>query len=255
MKNFLEKDGVFSCGRIFDPEILGRVIDEYQSAVPNHDEPVKHQPIVGFWTFVEGDKKRFKLLEEMPDLYSLAFQVANFVRPLANGGELRLLESIVFNKPPQKSGLLHWHQDTSYFPLEPNNQIACWMPFDVVTENSGAMVYAIGSHKAEQRGSSNLLSGIPLQGETREALPKDPRTEGYETRCFEMFPGDILIHDGRTWHASGPNLSTRERRGLSFRYIVGQTRYVTRGGSAGPFTKQTDLKSGDLVDDPAFPIV
>jgi ectoine hydroxylase-related dioxygenase (phytanoyl-CoA dioxygenase family) len=254
MKSLLEKEGVFRSLRVLDPETLGRVIDEYQSAVPNHDQPVKHHPIVGFWTFVGEDKKKFKLLEEMPHLRALSQLVANVVRDLADG-ELRLLEAIVFNKPPQRAGLLHWHQDTSYFPLEPNNQIACWIPFDVVTENSGAMVYAIGSHKAEQRGSSNLLSGVPLEGEVRRALPKDPRTEGFEVRCFDMFPGDILIHDGRTWHASGPNHSTRERRGLSFRYIVGETRYVTRGGSAGPFTKQTDLKSGDLVNDPAFPIV
>ncbi len=250
----LKDEGVFVSRRVIDPKMLGEVIDEYQSAAPDYQDPVKHKPVVGFWTFVEGTKKQFKLLEEMPALHRLAMYVANYVRDLADG-ELRLLESIVFNKPPHKAGLLHWHQDTSYFPLEPNNQIACWIPFDVVTEDSGAMVYAIGSHLGKARGSSNLLSGIPLQGETRKALPQDPRAEGYETRCFEMFPGDMLIHEGRTWHASGPNVSTRERRGLSFRYIVGETRYAMRGGSAGPFTKQTELKDGELVNDPAFPIV
>ena len=254
MKEALEKDGVFVLQRVIQPYDLAPVIDEYQSTEPDLSEPAMHQPVVGFWTFVDGDKKRFRLLDEMPAFEVLAKEVAWHVRQLA-GGRLRLLESIVFNKPPQKAGLLHWHQDVSYFPLEPNNQIACWIPFDVVTKNSGAMVYALGSHLSGTRGSSNLLSGIPIVGETRDQLPKDPTEEGYKTRCFDMFPGDMLVHDGRTWHASGPNVSTRERRGLSFRYIVGETRYMKRGGSAGPFTKQTTLKDGDLVDDPAFPVM
>lgn len=190
----------------------------------------------------------------MPRFRNLAQEVADYVAGFAKG-RLRLLESIVFNKPPNLSGKLHWHQDVSYFPLEPNNQIACWIPFDVVTDNSGAMVYALGSHLKGTRGSSNLLSGVPLEGETRDQLPRDPASEGYEVECFDMFPGDMLVHDGRTWHASGPNTSTRERRGLSFRYIVGDTWYRRRGGSAGPFTKQTELKDGDLVDDPAFPVM
>lgn len=253
-RELLAANGVFVRRRAFSPDELAKVIDEYQGAEPDLLEPVKHQPIVGFWTFVEGDKKRFRLLSDMPALAALAQQVALYVYGLT-GDKLRLLESIVFNKPPQKAGLLHWHQDVSYFPLEPNNQIACWIPFDVVTENSGAMSYAIGSHLTGTRGSSNLLSGTPLEGETRARLPSDPRTEGYEVGCFEMFPGDMLLHDGRTWHASGPNTSTRERRGLSFRYIVGDTYYRKRGGSAGPFTKQTDLQDGDLVDDPAFPVM
>ena len=179
MRDVLERDGVFLLRRSFQPQQLAAVIDEYQSTVPDLDEPAMHQPVVGFWTFVEGDKKRFRLLEQMPALNALALEVAEYVKTLTDG-RLRLLESIVFNKPAKKAGLLHWHQDVSYFPLEPNNQIACWIPFDVVTEDSGAMVYALGSHLKGTRGSSNLLSGVPLVGETRPQLPRDPRVEGYE---------------------------------------------------------------------------
>ena len=250
----LAQDGVFLRKRVVDTTFLGAVIDEYQRAVPVLLEPVKHKPIVGFWTFIEGDKKKFKLLDEMPLLKRFAHQVADSLRPLT-GKPLRLLESIVFNKPPQKAGLLHWHQDVSYFPLEPDDQLACWIPFDVVTKDSGAMQYALGSHLREVRGSSNLLSNTPLPGETRQALPLNPEDEGLQVRVFDMLPGDMLVHEGRTWHCSGPNTSTRERRGLSFRYILGDTFYRTRGGSAGPFTKQTDLKDGDLVDTPAFPVM
>ena len=253
-KDALSTDGVFVRDRVIKPDTLAHVIDEYQGTEPELSDPAMHQPVVGFWTFVEGDKKRFRLLERMPALLGLAQEVANYVSTFTEG-RLRLLESIVFNKPPKISGLLHWHQDVSYFPLEPNNQVACWIPFDVVTRNSGAMLYALGSHLRGTRGSSNLLSGVLLEGETREQLPPDPSTEGYKVQCYEMFPGDMLVHDGRTWHSSGPNTSSRQRRGLSFRYIVGETRYMKRGGSAGPFTKQTTLKDGDVVADPAFPVM
>ena len=250
--NALEQDGVCLRKRALDPVELAAVIDEYQGSIPDFAEPVKHQPIVGFWNFIEGDKKKFRLLSDMPFLKALTEQIAKF---LFSGARLRLLETIIFNKPPKRAGFLHWHQDVSYFPLEPNNQLAVWIPFDVVTTNSGAMMYALGSHLGGMRGSANLLTNVPITGENRKPLPLNPEDEGYEIACFEMFPGDMLVHDGRTWHASGPNTSTRERRGLSFRYIIGETRYRKRGGSAGPFTKQTDLQDGDMVDDPAFPVV
>ena len=151
------------------------------------------------------------------------------------------------------SGVLHWHQDVSYFALEPNNQIAVWIPFDVVTEASGAMVYALGSHKHGLRASKDLITGEQFAGEERAPID----ITGFETQVMEMEPGDMLIHDGYTWHMSGPNtVEGQQRRGLSIRFLVGETRYKPRAGSAAPFLKQiNDLQAGDLIDDPAFPVL
>lgn len=249
----LANDGVELWRQVLPLSILKQVVAEYGASEPESDEVPKHVPVVVYRTHVEGQRRRIQLLSVMPHMASLARYVAVKLRGYAKG-EMRLLETVIFNKPPGSSGVLHWHQDVSYFALEPNNQLAVWIPFDRVTKESGAMQYALGSHKLGLRRSHDLHTDLPLD-------PSDQRPAiditGLEVRCMEMEPGDMLIHDGFTWHMSGPNtVEGQERRGLSLRFLVGKTYYAPRAGSAAPFLKQiNDLQPGDLIDDPAFPVL
>lgn len=251
----LTKDGVTLWQRTIPPALLSKVIEEYETANPVELNPIpKHVPLVVFWLHVEGQKKKFKLLPEMPSLEYLARLVAVKLKG-EESRQLRLLETIIFNKPPKTSNTLHWHQDVSYFPLEPNNQIAVWIPFDITVKESGAMRYALGSHKVPARTATELHTGNAFHGDEREEMPRDPSAEGYRTVTYEMYPGDMLIHDGRTWHMSGPNMvANRQRRGLSLRYLVGDTHYAPHGAAAAAFLAQMDnLQPGDLIEDAAFP--
>ena len=253
----LARDGVELWRKCIPPNLLQSVIEEYEASKPVGSEVPKHVPIVVYRTHVLGEERKIQLLSKMPYMEVLAKVVAHLLNPLVSCLEfdtrLRLLETVIFNKPPLTSGILHWHQDVSYFALEPNNQLAVWIPFDVVTKESGAMVYALGSHKLGLRASKNLLTGEQFPREERPPID----ITGFETRCMEMSPGDMLIHDGYTWHMSGPNtVAGQQRRGLSLRFLVGETRYKPRAGSAASFLKQIDdLAPGDLIDDPAFPVL
>ena len=248
----LEHDGVELWRRCISPNMLRSVVAEYEASEPDTTEVPKHVPIVVYRTHVIGKERRIQLLSRMPAMLELAAYVARELGCFTSE-QLRLLETVIFNKPPGESGVLHWHQDVSYFALEPNNQLAVWIPFDKVTRESGAMVYALGSHKLGLRASRNLLTGEIFPGEEREIID----VEGFDQQCMEMSQGDMLIHDGYTWHMSGPNtVEGQQRRGLSLRFLVGETRYAPRAGSAAPFLKQiNDLAPGALIDDPAFPVL
>lgn len=251
----LAEHGVELWREVLPQALLEPVIAEYEASEPESTEVPKHVPVVVYRTHVAGEMRRIQLLSKMPQMLKLAEYVADLIRI---GGltkkQLRLLETVIFNKPPETSGVLHWHQDVSYFALEPNNQLAVWIPFDKVTKDSGAMQYALGSHKLGLRASHDLHTDIPL--DPADTRPKIDVT-GMEVRCMEMDPGDMLIHDGYTWHMSGANkVQGQRRRGLSLRFLVGETRYAPRAGSAAPFLKQiNDLAPGDLIDDPAFPVL
>ena len=52
---------------------------------------------------------------------------------------------------------MQWHQDVAYFPLEPNDQVAIWIPFEPVDKMSGALNYALGSHKHGLKGSTDHI--------------------------------------------------------------------------------------------------
>lgn len=248
----LARDGVELWRKVLPEPLLGAVIKEYENSQPDTSEVPKHVPIVVYRTHVPGEHRKIQLLSRMPYMKELAEFVAGGLRlKFPELSSLRLLETVIFNKPPLTSGILHWHQDVSYFALEPNNQIAVWIPFDRVTKESGAMVYALGSHKLGLRASKDLMTGEQFPGEDRPAI----NPAGMDCICMEMHPGDMLVHDGYTWHMSGPNkVAGQQRRGLSLRFIVGEVRYAPRPGSAAPFLKQiNDLQPGDLIEDPAFP--
>jgi ectoine hydroxylase-related dioxygenase (phytanoyl-CoA dioxygenase family) len=116
------------------------------------------------------------------------------------------------------------------------------------------MTYALGSHKLGIRGSTNLHTREKFNNENRELIPEDPSSIGLTLKTFEMTPDDMLIHDGFTWHYSGPNIIPEyTRRGLSVRFIVEDAYFDPRPGQGAAFTSQIDCAPGDLIVGPPFP--
>ena len=254
--NEFEEEGVAYLEGCLEMGLLNNVIEEYElcDATLTNQEIPKQTPIVVFWTHIVGQKKRIQRLSELPHLSKLVDTISNDIKHYAKGDKIRLLETIVFNKPAKTSNVLRWHQDVAYFPFEPNNQLVVWIPFDVVTRETGALLYAKKSHKQGLRGSTNLHTGEAFDNESRPLIPLDPEEQGFDVFCGESKPGDMLIHSGLTWHMSGPNeVEGSKRRGLSLRFLLGDTYYKPRAGSAAAFIKQIDVEPGDLIDDPAFP--
>lgn len=255
----LERDGVVLNKNVFEKELIDSVRDEYDwfdKHLKNKDI-FKKKPIVVFWEHKKGEQKRIAKLEDMPEMNRLLRTVVvpflknKFTKRIK---KLILLETIIFKKPPIKTNVLHWHQDVAYFPLKPNNQIAVWFPLEMVTKERGAMHYAIGSHKDGIRGSVDLHTRKKFDNEERELIPESPEEAGYEVRVMEMTEYDLLVHDGYTWHYSGPNyVDGHFRRGVSLRFVVEDVTFDPRPGQGAAFTKQIDIKAGETLNDPAFP--
>ena len=254
-----EKDGVILLKDVWKKSEMESIRKEYEFLDKNlkRKEIIKDEPIIVFWKHVVGEQKRICTFGEFPTLWNF---VTNTLTPkireiLPNKIEkLQLLETIIFNKPYEKSNTLHWHQDVAYFPLKPNNQIAVWIPFDEVDKQSGALNYAIGSHKEGIKGSTDLHTRKPFDNENRDLIPTDPEKEGYKVQCMEMGPTDMVCHNGYTWHYSGPNKKKGyERRGLSVRFIIQDAKFDPRPGQGAAFTKQLDLKAGDNFEGKPFP--
>lgn len=220
-------------------------------------EIVKDMPLIVFWKHVEGETKRITTFDKFPSLWSLINEV---IIPVLRKEfpdktkKLQLLETIIFNKPAKISNTLNWHQDVAYFPLNPNNQIAVWIPFDIVTQERGCMVYALGSHKSGIMGSTNLHTREKFENEDRDLIPENPEDEGYVVKPFEMTQNDMIVHDGYTWHYSGPNnVEGFTRVGLSVRFIIEDAMFDPRPGQGAAFTKQIDVKAGEVVKGAPFP--
>jgi hypothetical protein len=222
----------------------------------------RDQPAAVFWRHVPGERKRIRPISEFPVLGAIAHDsgLAEIVRGIFRHRGiahpvLRLFEAIVFDKPARLGTPLSWHQDISFFPFEPNNQIALWIPLDRVDGENGTLRYAVASHKLGPVGSADLQTGASFPGDARPRIPPDPAAAGFEVVPVLLDPGDVAVHDGSTWHGSTPNLSDRPRRSLSIRYLIGETRYAPTPGSAATFVQQVNVRPGELIDGPMFPLL
>ena len=257
----LKQDGVTILKNVISNEIIQKVKKEYFSlyeTASNTDIP-KDQPIIVFWKHVEGQQKKILTFGDMPELWNL---INTCIVPTLRdkisdrSNRLQLLETVCFNKPAKISNTLHWHQDVAYFPLKPNNQIAVWFPLEIVTKERGAMNYAIGSHKEGIRGSINLHTREAYDNEDRPLIPQNPEDEGFEVRTMEMTPNDMLVHDGYTWHYTGPNVVDGYNRvGISVRFITDESVFDPRPGQGAAFTKQIEINPGEVIQGKPFPIL
>ena len=222
-----------------------------ESVVPGDD------PLVVFWRHFPGEQKILRPLREFQAIQEIAFDknIAELVKSIAQSNFIRIFEVIVFSKPPRISPVLRWHQDNSYFPFEPSNQVASWIPFEKVTKESGSLQYVVGSHKHGERASVDLHSGDRFDGDVRKIIPSRIDEPDHEINYVEISPGDMSIHHGQMWHCSGQNITENQRRSLSIRYLVGETKFRPTPGAAATFIQQINANPGELVEGSAFPAV
>jgi len=266
-KEYLD-EGVTLLKGCIDAKLIKQTSDKYDelNETLTSQETPREKPRLAFWLHVTGNKvTRFCGYDEFPEAWDL--MVKNVVPVIRqhftndDGTPLRmqLLETILFNKPPTAGALLQWHQDASYYPLKPNKQVAVWIPFEPVTKESGALVYAKNTHKGELRATVDLYSNEAFSNESRALIPVDPAAEGYELRLMEMNQHDMILHDGYIWHYSGPNTTVdRQRRGLSLRFLVEEAVFSPRPdglNEAQAFDAQSDIKPGEIFQGSAFPMV
>jgi hypothetical protein len=265
-REYLE-NGVVLLKNCIDQNLINKVSEKWAELdlrITTHISP-NEKPRIALWRHVSGEEQRFCDFDDYPEAWELIVQ--NIVPTIRehfsndNGSKLRLqlLETIVFNKPPEVGKFLSWHQDASYYPLQPNIQVATWIPFEPVIRDSGALVYALKTHKGELRATVDLYKNTPFENETRELIPVDPASQGYDLSCMEMDQNDMILHDGYVWHYSGPNITKdRQRRGLSVRFIVDEAIFAPRPHGPGEekaFDAQTVIKPGEIFQGKPFPVL
>ncbi len=134
------------------------------------------------------------------------------------GPDILLLATHFFCKyGPQKNEFVAWHQDITYWGLEPPLAITAWYAIDDSNTENGCMRVIPSTHqagimahgKSDQEG--NLLS-------INQEIAVDGTAENSAVDIV-LEAGQISIHHGHLIHGSLPNQSRRRRCGLTLRYI------------------------------------
>jgi len=59
---------------------------------------------------------------------------------------VRVVQTMLLNKPPQGGKGIALHQDSHYLPNEPNTLMACWLAFTDTDPDNGGLCVVPGSH-------------------------------------------------------------------------------------------------------------
>jgi non-heme Fe2+,alpha-ketoglutarate-dependent halogenase len=175
------------------------------------------------------DKAQIGLLDrhfDQPFLWELAAhpRILDCIEALI-GPNILLLATHFFCKYGQEEKFVAWHQDVTYWGLEPPVALTAWYAVDDSDRENGCMRVLPGTHQGGIRAHGT--SG--LSGNLLSVNQEAPVTEEEERSAvnLELRAGEISIHDGALIHGSLPNRSTRRRCGLTLRYVPTSVKPVT----------------------------
>ncbi len=142
-----------------------------------------------------------------------------------------------FIKEARNLGYVSWHQDSTYWGLEPPDIVTAWVAFTDSTAANGAMRVIPGTHQFDQVphrdtfAADNLLSRgqeIEVDVDERQAV------------TLEFAAGEMSLHHVRLIHGSDPNPADDRRIGFAIRYIPTYVCQVAGGADSATLVRGTD---------------
>jgi Phytanoyl-CoA dioxygenase (PhyH) len=203
-----DQDGYAIFRQVIDPELVAeasRHIDWLQQQHPDlRPEQLGHTLVAQdpFWVRLISDERLLDVAQQ-------------FIGP-----NIALFASHYISKPPFDGQPVLWHQDGSYWPLEPMEVVTLWLAVDASTPENGCMRVIPGSQTTElQKMQKNTEVANVLNSEIDHALVDESRAVD-----FVLHPGDVSVHHPNIIHGSNANNSPMRRAGLTIRYIPTTTR-------------------------------
>jgi hypothetical protein len=132
--------------------------------------------------------------------------------------------------PPER--FVAWHQDVTYWGLEPPVAITAWYAVDDSDAENGCMRVIPGTHHGIREHGTSERAGNLLS-----INQEVPVTDAEEASAVDLplSAGEVSLHHGMLIHGSNPNRSSRRRCGLTIRYTVPKVRHVVENSLRRPW--------------------
>ena len=172
------------------------------------------------------------------------------------GPNILLWNSFLPLKPPHSVAKFGWHQDATYWPVTPTEQIASvWIALSSVNQSNGGMQMVTGSH----------LQG-PIAHETtydkasmlRRGQQVSNTVDESRIVNIDLKPGQLSIHHTLMLHRSRANESDNWRFGVGFNYVSSNVKplpeyqdsaILLRGDASDSGFELTRPPESDMDDD------
>ena len=160
------------------------------------------------------------------------------------GEDILLLGSHFFCKYPDPRATYYvaWHQDVTYWGLQPPVAHTAWVAIDDSNIGNGCMRVLRGSHT-----DSILTNGTAdREGNLLSINQSIPDTELNQDSAVDLIlkSGQMSIHHGQLVHSSNPNTSDLRRCGLVVRFVPPSVKQVEKN-SVGKHWKAILVRGRD----------
>ncbi len=206
-----EREGYVVFRDVLDAELIGEASEHVDWLLAHNPclrpEQLGHTLIEDdpFWVRLVGDDRLLDIAEQ-------------FIGP-----DIALFASHYICKPPFDGQPVLWHQDGSFWPLEPMEVVTLWLAVDDSTPENGCMRVIPGTHTLGLQGMNTRTDmANVLSAEIDPASVDESRAADVVLKA-----GDVSVHHPNIIHGSEANNSARRRCGLTIRYIPTSTRIIS----------------------------
>jgi non-heme Fe2+,alpha-ketoglutarate-dependent halogenase len=131
--------------------------------------------------------------------------------------------SSFFIKEPRNPAFVSWHQDSTYWGLDPADVVTAWVALTDSTPANGAMRVIPGTHLLDQVPHHDTFRSDNLLSRGQEIMVE---VDDRQAAMLELQAGEMSLHHVRLIHGSDPNPSPQRRIGFAIRYIPTTVRQI-----------------------------
>jgi non-heme Fe2+,alpha-ketoglutarate-dependent halogenase len=128
-----------------------------------------------------------------------------------------------FIKEPHNPSFVSWHQDSTYWGLDPADIVTAWVALSDSTTENGAMRVVPGSHTMAQVPHRDTFRPENLLSRGQEVMVE---VDEAQAATLALKAGEMSLHHVRLIHGSEPNPSGLRRIGFAIRYLPTYVRQV-----------------------------
>lgn len=139
------------------------------------------------------------------------------------GPDILIFTSTFFIKEPHSPTIAAWHQDSTYYGLEPKEEVTVWVALSEANEAAGCMDAL--SFRGKPRQLSHLSRVVKNSVNRASQVITETLNEGTPV-AMPLKAGQFSMHHGLCPHRSGPNTADHRRIGLGLNFIPTSVRPV-----------------------------
>jgi hypothetical protein len=171
---------------------LRRRLEAFEASGDGMQGAVRHKPHLLF-TWLNELIRHPRILDAVEDVV---------------GPDILCWGTSFFIKEKRNPGYVSWHQDSTYWGLEPPDIITAWVAFTDSTAANGAMRVIPASHKLDQVPHRDTFAAANLLSRGQEIMVD---VDEREAAMLELAAGEMSLHHVRLIHGSDPNPSDDRR--------------------------------------------